>query len=76
LTKLVPSARLIQTKLQSLFADAVMIAIRAENTAVAWLGPQSGATPGTGVKNQSVIERNIEFLDKATFWAGQVRSDY
>jgi hypothetical protein len=56
--------------LLALFADALMVTIRTKNAAVARLGPQSGATPGTGVKNQSVIERNFKFLDKATLRTG------
>ena len=63
-------APLSKTNLLPLFADALMVTIGTKNAAVARLGPQSSATPGTGVKNQSVIERNVKFRDKAALRTG------
>lgn len=58
----------------NLFADAVVLGIRADNTAIPWPRPQSSATTGTHMKNQSVIGRNIYRFNMAAHRASQIRS--
>ena len=63
-------ATLIAGQRRPLFANAMMVAVRAENTAIALKGTESGAATGTRVEDQSGIQGNVQLVDKAALRAG------
>ena len=48
----------------------MMVAVRAEDTAITLKGTKSGAATGIRVEDESGIQGNVQLVDKATLRAG------